>query len=220
MRMLKLQGTEIVIEPELLGLPQFRVVWNRDKSARKSLATAEITYIYYMYGFDSPYTTYAERERKQVIIDNFHLNALAKKYGKKGINYVSGKWVKDKRLLECIKLYNELQLSVSAKALINLRETLHTSNDTLAVMRIEQEEMMAIYKEEMAEYKKNKEWDDEIEPPVINITELIKQQTAILKLANELPKTVKVVDEMYEKAISAREDMNIFGQTAMGEYEE
>lgn len=87
-------GGEVVITPETLALPFFKVIWNRDKSKTKENATKELNYIVFKNKYDSPYVSYPESERGKVISKDVFGNE----------NYEP-----DELVLEAEKRYNELQ---------------------------------------------------------------------------------------------------------------
>ena len=55
MRLIKYEGYNLTIEPELLTLAPFKKIWTRDKSKDKSKALQELGYIYFMYDIRSDY---------------------------------------------------------------------------------------------------------------------------------------------------------------------
>lgn len=62
MGMLTLEGGELVITPELLSLPAFEEIWTRDKSPLHAKAIKELSYIYLMYDYSSPFRQYNEAD--------------------------------------------------------------------------------------------------------------------------------------------------------------
>ena len=64
MRLIKYEGYNLTIEPELLTLAPFKKIWTRDKSKDKSKALQELGYIYFMYDIRSDYQIYIDEERR------------------------------------------------------------------------------------------------------------------------------------------------------------
>ena len=64
MRLIKYEGYNLTIEPELLTLAPFKKIWTRDKSKDKSKALQELGYIYFMYDIRSDYQIYIDGERR------------------------------------------------------------------------------------------------------------------------------------------------------------
>lgn len=64
-------GGRVVLNPTSLWIPEFRYLWERDKSKDKSQAAKEISYIVFMYDYKSPYQAYSETERERHIIKDY-----------------------------------------------------------------------------------------------------------------------------------------------------
>ena len=64
MRLIKYEGYNLTIEPELLTLAPFKKIWTRDKSKDKSKALQELGYIYFMYDIRSDYQIYIDEEKR------------------------------------------------------------------------------------------------------------------------------------------------------------
>lgn len=64
MRLIKYEGYNLTIEPELLTLAPFKKIWTRDKSKDKSRALQELAYIYFMYDIRSDYQIYIDEEKR------------------------------------------------------------------------------------------------------------------------------------------------------------
>ena len=94
-------GGEVTFTAEALALPFFKVIWDRDKTKNKEIATKEISYIIFKNKYDSPYTSYPESERGAIVIKD----VFTKKYEP------------DDLVLEAEKRYNELQDSISLRLL-------------------------------------------------------------------------------------------------------
>jgi hypothetical protein len=62
---------KIVLNPDAIAIPPFRKLWDRDKSKTKHKATQELTYIYFMYDFKSPYNIYQENDRKSRVMGDY-----------------------------------------------------------------------------------------------------------------------------------------------------
>lgn len=53
----------VVINPDSLAIPPFREIWERDKTKEKHKATQELSYVYFICDFKSPYNIYSEEDR-------------------------------------------------------------------------------------------------------------------------------------------------------------
>lgn len=66
--MFELEEGRVVVNPDKLALPFFRVIFDADKSKGKEVAFKELSYIFYLCDYKSPYSTYPEDKRSQLII--------------------------------------------------------------------------------------------------------------------------------------------------------
>ena len=101
-RLFDIVNGKVIMNPTALWLPQFKKIWDRDKTKYKDIAVNEISYIVFMYGFHSPYSAYSEEDKECKILEDFFPN---------------GRWKPDKVVQEAIIKYNELQDSVALRAL-------------------------------------------------------------------------------------------------------
>lgn len=106
MKLFKLdQHTHTVqIETEALLLKPFKVIYDRDDSEDKKIATAELAYVFFFTDFKSNYTEIMEEEeRKNAIVDE--LPALPKG------------WKPDKAVQKAIEFYKEQTNTVGMQLL-------------------------------------------------------------------------------------------------------
>lgn len=62
---------KVVISPDAVAIPAFRKIWERDKTKHKHKATQELSYIYFVNDFKSPYSVWPEEDRRQKVMDDF-----------------------------------------------------------------------------------------------------------------------------------------------------
>lgn len=67
MKLLDLKDDQIVINPEVLEIPEFKALWDRDKSKGKSQAFKELKYVYYTADSNSPYSDYPDTDRNNLL---------------------------------------------------------------------------------------------------------------------------------------------------------
>lgn len=84
------------MNPTILWVPEFRTLWDRDKSKHKEQAVNEISYIVFLYDFRSPYMAYAATERESKIKRDY---------------FGTDEWVPDDEVIAAISKYKELQSS-------------------------------------------------------------------------------------------------------------
>jgi len=71
MALFDLKNGNIILNPDSLVLPGFREIWKKDKTKGKDKATREISYVYFMCDYNSPYSVYPNPKRKEVIIKDY-----------------------------------------------------------------------------------------------------------------------------------------------------
>lgn len=64
-------GGNVIMNPTVLWIPEFKHLWDRDKAKYKSTAVREISYIVFMYSFKSPYLAYSETDRRLKILKDY-----------------------------------------------------------------------------------------------------------------------------------------------------
>lgn len=67
MKIFNIRDYNIDIEPEVLTVSEFKVIWDKDKSKDKSLAYNTFRWIYYMGDAASPYANYPELQKQEYI---------------------------------------------------------------------------------------------------------------------------------------------------------
>jgi len=98
-----IDNNKVVLNPNSLNIPQFKAIWDRDKSKLKGNATKEISYIVYRYdeSIDNPYRAYKDEEREQIILKDF----------------MGTDWVPDELVLAAIEKYTELKQTTNSRLL-------------------------------------------------------------------------------------------------------
>ena len=69
MRIFDIVSGEVIIDPSRLMIPEFKALWQRDKTKDKQRVTKELAYIVFSYDLsaDNPYRGYSEYERDIVL---------------------------------------------------------------------------------------------------------------------------------------------------------
>jgi len=94
MSLFDLKNGNIVLNPDSLALPGFREIWKKDKTKGKEKATREISYVYFMCDYHSPYAVYPNLKRRE---------AIAK-------DYMGGRdWEETEDIKEAIRRYVDFQ---------------------------------------------------------------------------------------------------------------
>jgi len=95
-------GGNVIMNPTILWIPEFKELWDRDKTKNKKNAVREISYIVFLYSFKSPYLAYSEKDRKVKILQDYFDNK---------------DWKPDKEVEAAIKRYNDLQETATTRLL-------------------------------------------------------------------------------------------------------
>lgn len=97
---------KVIPNPEVLLLSPFKVIYDRDKSKDKTIATEEIAYIWFFIDYKSDF---------RVILDDDERTAEILKT----LTNLSKNWKPDKVILEAIKFYQKMNYSIKLQLLDN-----------------------------------------------------------------------------------------------------
>jgi len=111
-KLFDIQNGKVVLNPTTLWIPEFKALWDRDKKKNKDRAVAEISYIVFLYSYQSPYQAYSETEREKKIREDFLKDFP--------------EWKPDDAVKDAIVKYNDLQDSVSLRLLRSTKLALET----------------------------------------------------------------------------------------------
>mgnify|MGYP007100054278 CR=1 FL=1 len=108
--MFELIDNQVIVQPDKLALPFFKVIWDNDKSKSKDLAFKELSYIFYMVDYKSPYLVYPEEQRTEELIRDI---------------IKDNKWKPSKEVKEAIVKYKDLTKTVSSELLESVKSLLY-----------------------------------------------------------------------------------------------
>ena len=98
---------KVVLHPDSVIIPPFIEIWKRDKTKSKDKATKELSYVYFICDFKSPYSIYKEEDRAAKVKEDFIKDK---------------KWNPDSLILEAIDKYNKFQETYTMKFLKSARK--------------------------------------------------------------------------------------------------
>jgi hypothetical protein len=130
--MFELIDDKIVIDPAILNIPEFKALWRRDKNRAKHKAYAELSYIYYVTDFKSPYRNFPMTERMERVRDEFCKKALG------------DDWKPDAKVQEAKEKYELLSVTPSLKYLESVEAQLHKVTNFLNGTVIDEETIKVI----------------------------------------------------------------------------
>lgn len=112
--MFELKDNRVIVSPNTLALPFFKVLWDIDKTKYKDEVFKQFLYIYYLVDFKSPYSSYPEDERRNRIIKDIIKTPDFKE---------------SEELKEAIEKYKELNRTTSLDLLESVRGLLYKSKE-------------------------------------------------------------------------------------------
>lgn len=71
MGLFQLQSNQVIIDPNILVIPEFKKIWDSDKTKTKDTAYKALSYVYFMADFESPYGNGPSQQRHNTIVDDF-----------------------------------------------------------------------------------------------------------------------------------------------------
>ena len=103
MRLFDIEKGRVIMNPTSLWIPEFKKLWNRDKSETKAKASAEISYIVFMYDYRSPYRDYSESDRRDKVVQDCFPDEQD--------------WVPDEAISKAVERFRELQETANSRLL-------------------------------------------------------------------------------------------------------
>jgi len=75
MKIFDIVGTSIQLNPQSLIIPEFKALWDRDKTKEKAKCTKEITYVVFLCdnSSDNPYSNFSEEDRIEILSQDFKI---------------------------------------------------------------------------------------------------------------------------------------------------
>ena len=109
MKLFDIVSGEVVIDPSRLLIPEFKKLWQRDKSKSKTKAMKELSYIVFKFDLsvDNPYRGYSEYERDEVLKRDIFNNL---------------NWHPDKDILAAIAKFQELMETTNVRVLLAAKQ--------------------------------------------------------------------------------------------------
>lgn len=171
MRLFREENFQVIVDPELRTIPQFKRIITRDRDRKKRSAFKELAYIYFVYDYKSPYFIYPEAERRIRV--------------RKDLELEPG-WMEDKEMKEAVATYISFLDTPAIKSLIAIREGLLSSAKVIDALRMRIDETLA------------DATDQDAEDPV-DIGSVVKSVTQLIELSEKLPKAIDTISDLEEK---------------------
>lgn len=106
MDIFELKDNQITIRTEALTIPEFKKIWDADRSKHKDAAFKEFAYIYHSTNYNSPYSNFPEDKKEESIIHDIINDKkwkLSKETREAKEKYISITQTSKQRLLESAK---------------------------------------------------------------------------------------------------------------------
>ena len=121
MELFQIQHNRVTFAPQTLLLTPYKKLWDRDKNKEKTVAIAELGYVWYFCDIKSPYSIVLDsEERTKEII--------------KIIKELPNGWIPDQDVKEACHYFKESQKTVSSEILDNTIELMLRINDFLSTL--------------------------------------------------------------------------------------
>ena len=73
MRVFDIVNNKVVLNPDVLNIPVFKIIYDRDKSKEKNQAFRDLSYIYHMADNNSIYADFPQNKREEMIKIDFKI---------------------------------------------------------------------------------------------------------------------------------------------------
>lgn len=131
MKIFNFKNFQVTVDPEVLTVPEFFAIWEKDKSKDKSKAFKELAYVYHMADFNSPYSNLSEEKKKQRVGYDIMKNQ----------NYSPPTYVVD-----AINKYKELSITPKERLLMSAKRKIDQVADYMDSSNVSDETLANILK--------------------------------------------------------------------------
>lgn len=128
MGLFKEENFRVVVDPQILLIPEFKAVYRKDKSREKIYCVKEFAYIYFIYDHRSPYAIYPVEEREVRVKKDLKLDD----------------WQVDDVVQKAIDRYLEMSSTPAVRTLTAIRDGLITSSKLIDTLRVRIDEALSM----------------------------------------------------------------------------
>lgn len=178
MGIFKEENHQIIIDPEIKLIPEFKALIDRDKEKDKRKAMSELKFIYFYVDYRSPYMRFTKEDRLARVKRELQL---------------APDWTPDKFVQAAMEKYDELQQTPSITSLSAIRESLLTSAKVIDTVREHIEVKLKDFNRQGPGDDPGETTDAEL------IAEMVTSLTSLLVLADKLPKAISTLEDLEEK---------------------
>lgn len=190
----KENGKTIEPNPDLLTIPEFYKIWERDTTRSKVKAKNDFAIIYMGGYFDSPMNAYGRNKWKKI--------------GEKFKNDSTWTPDKDEDIQAALKSYEEMQRTPSLRILNTIRESLETSDAVI--------QQVSKNIQEIALRQEEAEDDDSATK---NMGKLFDYITKLLNLQGKIPQSINSIIDLEKKVYEEVKQNKVRGGGSIGSRE-
>jgi hypothetical protein len=192
----ELKNNNVVFNPTALMIPEFKKVWERDKSDKKEKAKKDLSYVFYMCDYSSVYIAYPKDIRVIKVNEDFM-----------GIS----DYKPDEDIGKAMNKYMELQKTPAITSLMSVRNNLEITTDVLNTIQGDIKDNMQSY------LGKDKSSVDDREKA---LEQTLKNLEKVNKIISSFPVIIKMLTDLEDqvKKQLIQKD-SIRGGGDMGDYE-
>ena len=198
MRLFNEENSSVIISTEAKLVPEFKKLYTRDRSRGRKEAVRELSYVFFMLDYRSPYTIYSKEER------DYRLRTT--------LGFPEG-WKPDAAVKAALSKYEEFMVTPAARTLSAIREGLITSTKVI-------ETLTADLQMRMDNFLIQDEEEEGVDKSGM-LTKMLTQIQSLLKISDSLPSTINTLDALEEKIKKEQSgNSRIKGGGRVGDYED
>lgn len=131
MKIFNFKNFHVIVDPEVLTVPEFSVIWEKDKTKDKTKAFKELAYVFHMADFNSPYSNLSEDKKKEKIGSD-----IMKNQGYEPSSYI----------LDAIGKYEELSITPKERLLMSVKRKIDQVADYMDKSSVSDDSLTNILK--------------------------------------------------------------------------
>jgi hypothetical protein len=185
---------DIEPHPEILMIPEFKKIWERDKTNNKVKAKNDFAIIYYGGYFNSPYNRYGDNKWNKI--------------GERFKNDKNWRPEKDKDVKAALDAYQEMQNTPSLRILQSLRDSLETSDAVISQVS-----------RNIRTIAQQQEEEDDNTKSLQNMEKLFKYIERLLKMQGSIPESINSLVEQEKKVFEELSQKKVRGGGTIGSRE-
>lgn len=124
MELLQISESKLIVSPYALTISEFKAIWDRDTTRAKDKAIKELSFVYFMAAYHSPYRAYEIKERASKIVHDLNMK----------------EWASDDVIKASIVKYEELEVTPTLALLQDVEEGVFKIREFFRTVDIKKDE--------------------------------------------------------------------------------